>query len=423
MNTEALLAHAKKCDRDDPLASFSERFFVPTNAAGKSQTYLCGNSLGLQPRAVPEFVEQELRDWQSLGVEGHFHAKRPWMPYHELLTEQMARVVGAQPDEVVCMNSLTVNLHLMMASFYRPTATRYKIIRERGAFPSDCYALDSQLHFHGHDRSAGLIEIGPREGEDHLRLDDILECIQKNAAETALVLLPGVQYYTGQVFDLEAITRAAQALGCVVGWDLAHSVGNVPLALHDTGADFAVWCNYKYMNSGPGAIGGCFVHARHHRSDLPRFAGWWGQDKESRFRMGPDFVPIPTAEGWQLSNPPILAMAPLLASLALFDEAGMPELSRKAEQQTRMLIEYLEEHFAGVVELITPVENSADRGGQLSLRISQHGRKVQEALIAADVICDWREPDCIRIAFAPLYNRFTDGVEFLQVLHRVLDHV
>jgi kynureninase len=396
---------------------------LPLSADGQPQTYLCGNSLGLQPRAVPDYIQQELADWQALGVEGHFHAKRPWMPYHELLTEQMARVVGALPAEVICMNSLTVNLHLMMASFYRPTPSRFKIIRERGAFPSDCYALDSQLQFHGHDHDTGLIEIAPRTGEDHLRLDDILECIQRHAAETALVLLPGVQYYTGQVFDLQAITSKARELGCVVGWDLAHSVGNVPLSLHDTGADFAVWCNYKYMNSGPGAIGGCFVHQRHHKSALPRFAGWWGQDKASRFRMGPEFVPIPTAEGWQLSNPPILAMAPLLASLALFDEAGMPALGMKARQQTTMVLDYLQEHFAHSVELITPLGNVDDRGGQLSLRIAKHGKKVQEALIAADVICDWREPDCIRIAFAPLYNRFTDGVEFLKILHRVLDNV
>ena len=423
MNPELLRSSAEQLDRDDPLAAFRDRFFLPASSSGQPQTYLCGNSLGLQPRAVPDYVQQELSDWQSLGVEGHFRAKRPWMPYHELLTEQMARVVGAQPDEVVCMNSLTVNLHLMMASFYRPTQSRFKIIRERGAFPSDCYALDSQLHFHGHDHDTGLIEIGPRTGEDHLRVDDILECIERHAAETALVLLPGVQYYTGQVFDLQTITRKARELGCVVGWDLAHSVGNVPLSLHDSGADFAVWCNYKYMNSGPGAIGGCFVHERHHKSALPRFAGWWGQDKASRFKMGPDFVPIPTAEGWQLSNPPILAMAPLLASLALFDEAGIPALRMKARQQTAMVIDYLHEHFAGTVELITPVGDVNDRGGQLSLRIAKHGKTVQEALIAADVICDWREPDCIRIAFAPLYNRFTDGVEFLEILHRVLDNV
>ncbi len=423
MSIDKLLAQAQDFDRDDKLARFREEFYLPQNDQGQAQTYLCGNSLGLQPKSVPDYIQQELKDWQALGVEGHFHAERPWMPYHELLTGQMAKVVGAKPDEVVCMNSLTVNLHLMMTSFYQPTTSRYKIIRETGAFPSDCYAVDSQIKFHNRSPADGLIEIGPRRGEDFLRTEDILECIEQHAQETALVLLPGVQYYTGQAFDLDAITKKTRELGCMVGWDLAHSVGNVPLSLHDCGADFAVWCNYKYMNSGPGAIGGCFVHERHHKRELPRFAGWWGQDKDSRFKMGPDFQPIPTAEGWQLSNPPILAMAPLLASLALFDQAGMNALADKARHQTTLIIDYLLAHFESSVELITPLNSASDRGGQLSLRIAKHGKSVQEALIAANVICDWREPDCLRIAFAPLYNRFTDGVQFLRVLHRVLDNV
>ncbi len=423
MSIDSLLAQAEELDGTDSLAGFRDQFFLPSSADGNEQTYLCGNSLGLQPKAVPDYIQQELKDWQSLGVEGHFHAERPWMPYHELLTEQMANVVGAGSNEVICMNSLTVNLHLMMASFYRPTASRYKIIRERGAFPSDCYAVDSQIAFHNHSPEDGLIELVPRSGEDYLRTEDILECIETHAHETALVLLPGVQYYTGQVFDLKSITERARSLGCTVGWDLAHSVGNVPLNLHDSDADFAVWCNYKYMNSGPGAIGGCFVHERHHKSQLPRFAGWWGQNKNNRFKMGPDFQPIPTAEGWQLSNPPILAMAPLLASLSLFEQAGISDLAEKARRQTAMTIEYLQIHFAGSVDIITPLASPDERGGQLSLRIANHGKNVHEALIAADVICDWREPDCIRIAFAPLYNRFTDGVQFLRVLHKVLDHV
>ncbi|MFK8028600.1 MAG: kynureninase [Gammaproteobacteria bacterium] len=422
MNIESLHTQAETLDAQDELASYREQFYLPKSKHGHAQTYLCGNSLGLQPRSVPDYIQQELLDWQNLGVEGHFHAERPWMPYHELLTAQMARVVGALPDEVVCMNSLTVNLHLMMVSFYRPTDARYKIIRERGAFPSDCYAIDSQLHFHGHNHDA-LIELTPREGEDGLRTEDILECIERNADETALVLLPGVQYYTGQVLDVPTITRRARSLGCTVGWDLAHSVGNVMLELHNSDADFAVWCNYKYMNSGPGAIGGCFVHERHHNTKRPRFAGWWGQDKASRFKMGPDFTPIQTSEGWQLSNPPILAMAPLLASLAVFDKAGLPKLTAKARLQTQMVIDYLHAHFQDSIELITPTQNPADRGGQLSLRIAKHGKRVQQALIEADVICDWREPDCIRIGFAPLYNSFTDGVRFLRILHRVLDHV
>ncbi|MEM7082593.1 MAG: kynureninase [Pseudomonadota bacterium] len=420
MTLDALHAHARALDAQDPLHAYRGRFFIPQRD-GVEQTYLCGNSLGLQPQRVPALINEELRDWQGLGVEGHFHAERPWMPYHELLTAQMARVVGATPNEVVCMNSLTVNLHLMMASFYRPTPSRHKIIRESAAFPSDCYALDSQLRYHGFDPADGLITLSPRDGEDHLRLDDMLETIERHAADTALVLLPGVQYYTGQVFDINTITEHAHRLGCVVGWDLAHSVGNVALSLTDSGADFAVWCNYKYMNAGPGAIGGCFVHARHHHEDLPRFAGWWGQDKASRFQMGPTFSPIPTAEGWQLSNPPILAMAPLLASLELFDDAGMPALVDKARQQSRMVIDYLHAHFQDKVSLITPIDD-ASRGGQLSLRIAHHGKRVQEALIAENVICDWREPDCIRIAFAPLYNRFDDGVQFLRVLHQVLNH-
>jgi kynureninase len=324
MPYEASLAFARKLDQEDPLRDFRARFHLPQQANGQLYRYFGGNSLGLQPKTVKSYLERELEDWAMLGVEGHFHARNPWMPYHEYLTPAMAEVVGGQENEVVVMNGLTVNLHLMMVSFYRPTASRYKIVVEADAFPSDLYAVSSQLAFHGYDPAEALIKLKPRPGEHTLRTEDIETMLKSEGHQVALVLLGGVNYYTGQFFDIGRITQAGQRAGALVGIDLAHAVGNVPLQLHDWGVDFACWCSYKYLNSGPGGVSGCFVHARHlRRSDLPRFAGWWGHEKESRFEMGPDFVPIPTAEGWQLSNAPVLSMAALWASLEIFAEAGM----------------------------------------------------------------------------------------------------
>lgn len=406
------LDRARELDRQDPLAALRERFHIPKTENGEDCIYLCGNSLGLQPLSTRAALLQELEDWRTLGVEGHFQAKNPWMPYHEFLTESYARLVGALPSEVVAMNSLTVNLHLLMVSFYRPTPERYKIIIEGGAFPSDQYAVKSQLEFHGFDPKDGLVELTPREGEHTLRRDDILTAIEREGPRTALVLLGGVNYYTGQFYPLEAVTRAAHAQGCLVGFDLAHAVGNVPLRLHDWGPDFACWCSYKYLNSGPGSLAGAFVHQRHEQTERPRFAGWWGHDKESRFKMGPDFRPIPGAEGWQLSNPPILSLAAVKASLEIFDEVGMKALREKSLKLTGFLLELLQGHDG--FHIMTPTTED-DRGCQLSLVVEKNGRRVFDALTESGVVCDWREPDCIRIAPVPLYNSFGDVLKFSQI--------
>ena len=412
MILEQSLDRARELDREDPLGGLRERFHIPKTEKGEDCIYLCGNSLGLQPVSTRAALLQELEDWRNLGVEGHFQAKNPWMPYHEFLTESYARLVGALPSEVVAMNSLTVNLHLLMVSFYRPTPERYKIIIEGGAFPSDQYAVKSQLEFHGFDPKDALVELTPREGEHTLRRDDILSAIEREGPRTALVLLGGVNYYTGQFYPLEAVTRAAHAQGCLVGFDLAHAVGNVPLKLHDWGPDFACWCSYKYLNSGPGSLAGAFVHQRHETTERPRFAGWWGHDKESRFKMGPDFRPIPGAEGWQLSNPPILSLAAVKASLEIFDEVGMEALREKSLKLTGFLLELLLGQ-AGF-HIMTPTAEE-ERGCQLSLVVERNGRKVFDALTESGVVCDWREPDCIRIAPVPLYNSFEDVLRFGQI--------
>ena len=322
-------------DARDPLAQVRQRFLIPKTKTGDDCIYLCGHSLGLQPKTASAYLEQELRDWADLGVEGHFHARNPWMPYHRLLTQQTAGLVGAQPAEVVVMNSLTVNLHLMMVSFYRPTTDRHKILVEGGAFPSDQYAVESQFRFHGFDPASSLLELMPRDGEACVRDQDIESRIEQEGDSIALILIGGVNYVTGQAFDMEGITRAGQRKGCVVGFDLAHAVGNIPLRLHDWGPDFAVWCNYKYLNGGPGCVGGCFVHERHARAwKMPRLAGWWGHDETTRFRMGPHFHAMEGAEGWQLSNPPILALAALRASMEIFAEAGLERLRAKSVSLT-----------------------------------------------------------------------------------------
>ena len=412
-------ACAAELDRADELAGFRARFHIPQHA-GKDEIYLCGNSLGLQPKDTARYVQEELEDWQRLAVRAHFDGRRPWMPYHELFTERTAKVVGALPLEVVNMNSLTVNLHLMMTSFYRPTARRHKIVIERGAFPSDRYAVDSQLRLHGLDPDRSLIELKPSTGRAYIEESEIEALLAAEGESIALLLLPGVQYYSGQVFDMGRLTRAGHAAGCIVAFDLAHAVGNLPLKLHDWGVDFAVWCNYKYMNSGPGAVAGCFVHERHARDfERPRLAGWWGHDKASRFRMGPEFVPMPGAEGWQLSNPPVLGLAPLLASLEIYDEAGMDRLRTKSLKLTGYLEFLLKERLAEEVEILTPAD-PARRGCQLSLRLhagAQAARRVFEQLEAAGVTGDWREPDVIRVAPVPLYNSYADVYGFVDILH------
>jgi kynureninase len=358
-------------------------------------------------------LDQVLRDWANLGVEGHFHAKDPWMPYHRLLTEQTAELVGAQPSEVVVMNSLTVNLHLMMASFYRPTQTRHKILVERGAFPSDQYAVKSQICFHGFDPATSLFELAPREGESCLREEDIDLLIDRDGDSIALILLGGVNYATGQVFDMAGITQAGQKKGCVVGFDLAHAAGNIPLRLHDWGPDFAVWCSYKYLNGGPGCIGGCFVHERHGRAwKLPRLAGWWGHEEETRFQMAPDFHPMAGAEGWQLSNPPILALAALRASMEIFSEAGIERLRAKSISLTAYMEFLLRQHASHKFSIITPPEPDR-RGAQLSIRSARAGRQLCDRMAESGVIGDWREPDTFRVAAVPLYNSFQDVYRFV----------
>jgi kynureninase len=405
--------YAAEMDTRDRLAHFRDRFYIPKTKRGEECIYLCGHSLGLQPKSAQAYIEQELKDWAELGVEGHFHGRNPWMPYHRLLTEQTATLVGAEPVEVVVMNSLTVNLHLMMASFYRPTPQRHKIVIERSAFPSDQYAVKSQIRFHGYEPLGSLIELAPREGEFCLRDEDIESAIDREGDSIALILLGGVNYVTGQFFNLPAITKMGHRKGCVVGFDLAHAVGNIPLHLHEWGPDFAVWCSYKYLNGGPGCVAGCFVHERHSRAwDLPRYAGWWGHDEKSRFEMGPDFRPMPGAEGWQLSNPPILGLAPLRASMEIFSEAGMDRLREKSRLLTGYMEFLLQEKASPMFSIITP-HDPERRGAQLSIRLG-NGRGLCEKLSAQGVIGDWREPDTYRIAAVPLYNSFRDVYRFVQ---------
>jgi kynureninase len=406
-------AFAREMDASDPLARYRERFHVPKAPDGGDCIYLCGHSLGLEPKTVRAYVEQELEDWAKLGVEGHFQGKNPWMAYHRLLTEQTARLVGAKPLEVVVMNSLTANLHLMMVSFYRPTAQRHKIVVEESAFPSDQYAVKSQIHYHGFDPATSLIELKPRTGERTLRDEDIVALIEREGDSIALILLGGLNYSSGQFFDLESITRAGHAKGCVMGFDLAHAAGNVPLLLHEWGPDFAVWCSYKYLNGGPGCIAGCFVHERHAREMLPRFAGWWGHDQETRFKMGPEFQPMAGAEGWQLSNPSILSLAALRASMEIFDQVGMEAVRRKSVALTGYMEFLLDEKQSDKFSIVTPREPER-RGAQLSICVARNGRAVCERLTEQGVHCDWREPDILRVAPVPLYNTFADVHGFVE---------
>lgn len=412
--------YARELDKKDPLAPFKKEFHFPTDENGEEKIYLCGNSLGLQPKATEAYVNQELKDWQKLGVEGHTEAKKPWKPYHEFLSESMAKIVGAKKEEVVIMNSLTVNLHLMMASFYQPTNSRYKIIIEKDAFPSDRYAVKSQLDFHGFDADEGLIYWKPRRGEELCRKEDLQELLNEHGHQTALVLIGNTNYYTGQFYPMREITDMAQNAGAKVGFDLAHGAGNIQPELHKTGPDFAVWCTYKYLNGGPGSLGGCFVHERHaNDKDIKRFAGWWGHDKETRFNMRYEFDPIPGAEGWQLSNPSILSMAPIRASLDMFTEAGFDNIREKSKKLTAYF-EYLLKDIEGdQIEIITP-ESPAERGCQLSIKVKNADKELFDQLMAAGVVSDWRDPNVIRVAPAPLYNSYSDVYEMVQRLKKLL---
>lgn len=417
LNTEEF---AQKMDSADPLKTYRDKFYFPKHTTGEEAIYLCGNSLGLQPKSAKAHIESVLDDWRNLGVKGHFEGENPFTTYHEMLGEQMAKIVGARKEEVVAMNSLTVNLHLMMVSFYRPEQGRYKILIEKNAFPSDQYAVKSQLEFHGYDPKDGLIELEPREGEDILRTEDILDLIKKEGQEIALIMIGGLNYYTGQAYEMERITQVGHEMGCMVGFDLAHGAGNLNLSLHDWDVDFAVWCTYKYMNSGPGGIAGCFVNERHlKRKDLARFAGWWGHDKATRFMMDDTFVPIQGAEGWQMSNETVLSMAALKASLEIFEEVGMKAIVRKSRLLTRYLEFLVEELKSDRIQIITPKQTDA-RGAQLSIRVIQSDKSLFRAISDKGVIADWREPDVIRIAPTPLYNNFSDVFNFVQILKETL---
>ncbi|MEY2489353.1 MAG: kynureninase [Verrucomicrobiota bacterium] len=420
MNFSADEEFARQLDAKDSLRTFREKFHLPLGADGKPLIYLAGNSLGLMPKAARKIVEQELDDWAKLAVDAHLKAATPWYTYHETVREPAARLVGAQPGEVICMNSLTVNLHLMMATFYRPTKARFKIVMEEPAFPSDTYAIKTQIVHHGFDPKEALVLARPRDGEFTVRQDDIEAVLEKDGDQIALVLIAGVNFFTGQLFNIEEITAAAQKRGCMVGIDLAHAIGNVPLALHDWNVDFAVWCSYKYLNAGPGAVAGAFVHERHATNrELPRLAGWFGNDPNTRFRLHlePEFIPVPSADGWQISNPPIFSMAPLRASLAIFDEAGGMEPLRTKSIELTGYLQFLVESAEHSLKLtvITPREIDA-RGCQLSILVHEHAKELFGKLEAAGVKCDFREPNVIRAAPTPLYNTFHEVWRFAQIL-------
>jgi kynureninase len=414
MKFESTLEFAQELDKKDPLANYRNQFYFPQHE-GKDCIYLCGNSLGLQPKSVAKYINQELEDWKNFGVEGHFEGKNPWMHYHHFLEDKTARLVGASKEEVVVMNTLSVNLNLLMVSFYQPNSSRYKIMIEADAFPSDHYAVQQQAKFHGFDPKSAIIQLYPRKGEHTLRTEDILARIDEHKDELALVMLGGVNYYTGQFFKLKEITDAGHQAGAIVGFDLAHAAGNVKLHLHEWDIDFATWCSYKYLNSGPGGVSGVFIHEKHHKNkDLPRFAGWWGHDEKTRFKMDKQFVPMESAAAWQMSNAQILPMAAHWASLEIFDEVGMDKLRVKSDTLTAYL-EYLilENNFG--FEIITP-SNKDERGCQLSLLTGENGKTLFKKLQGHGVIADWREPNVIRIAPVPLYNSYGDVWKFVEIL-------
>lgn len=409
------LSYAQELDNDDPLRKFRDKFHFP-RLNGKKVIYFTGNSLGLQPKNAQEYVDEIMEDWRNLGVEGHFYAKKPWWDYHERLAKPLAKIVGAKPNEISVMNTLTVNLHLLMVSFYRPNQKRYKILCEEKAFPSDQYMLQSQVRFHGFDPKDAIVEVNKRAGEHHWYTEDIIEKINELGDELALVLIGGVNYYNGQVFDMKTITAAGKSVGAKVGWDLAHAAGNIELKLHDWDLDFAAWCSYKYMNSGPGNASGVFIHENNLAKDnITRFEGWWGTKKESRFLMKQEFEPTPTADAWQLSNPPVLALAPYLASLVLFEEVGMPALIEKREKivsYLEFILHEIDKEVESSFEIITPSE----RGCQLSVLLHGEGRSLFNYLMASGVITDWREPNVIRLAPAPFYCSYEDMYNFGQIL-------
>ncbi len=417
--------YAKYLDDQDPLRTFRDNFYIPL-VNGKEAIYFTGNSLGLQPKTTQDYVLNELEDWANYGVEGHHHARNPWIDYHEMFPPLLSKIVGAKENELVVMNQLTVNLHLLMTSFYRPTKERFKIICEAKAFPSDQYAIESQVKLHGLDPKATIIELAPREAEHNLRTEDIIAAIRLHGSTTALVLFGAVNYYSGQVIDMPAITKAGQGVGAYCGFDLAHAAGNISLQLHDWNVDFACWCSYKYLNSGPGGVAGVYIHERFVTDkNIQRLAGWWGHDKESRFKMDKEFNPIPTAEGWQLSNAPILSMAAHKASLDIFEQAGMDTLIEKSKSLTAYLFYILDQINASsaepCIEVITPRKIS-EHGCQVSMLMLRDGKKIFEELKKQSVIADWREPNVIRIAPVPLYNSYEDVYRFGEIISSVLNN-
>lgn len=421
LNYKLGLDFALEQDQKDELSAFRNKFHIPKDKKGNELIYMTGNSLGLQPKTTKAYINQELEDWANLGVEGHTEAKNPWLKYHEFLTESMAAIVGAKPIEVVVMNTLTANLHFMMVSFYKPTKTRYKILIESDAFPSDKYAVESQLRHHGFDDKEGVILWKARQGEELTNYDDLETIFETHGNEIALVMIGGVNYYTGQYFDLKRITKLGHKFGCMVGFDCAHGAGNVELNLHDSGADFAVWCTYKYLNSGPGSLAGCFVHERHaYNKSLNRFTGWWSHNKQTRFRMRDEFDQLPGAEGWQLSNPPILSMAAIKASLDMFQEVGMKKLVKKSKNLTGYFEFLINELNNEHIKIITP-KNPEERGCQLSIQVKNADKSLHHKLTEAGVISDWREPDVIRCAPVPLYNSFQDVYHMVNKLKAILN--
>ena len=426
MNFQNNLEFAEWSDSQDELKHFRNKFFIPQHN-GKDCIYFAGNSLGLEPKTTPQYVQQELEDWAKLGVDAHLEAKNPWLPYHEIFTKQLSKIIGCLPHEVVVMNSLTVNLHLLMVSFYRPTKGRYKIICEYKAFPSDQYAMETQVKFHGFDPADTIIEVKPREGEYAIRTEDILSTIKQYGHQTALVLFAGVNYYTGQLFDMKTITEAAHNVGAYAGFDLAHAAGNVELDMHDWNADFACWCSYKYLNSGPGGVAGIYIHENHAKNTaLPRFAGWWGYTKETRFKMEKGFEAIPTAEGWQLSNQSILAMAAHKASLDIFDEAGMEKLHAKRKMMSDYLLFIIDDCNSQqkdkIIEVITPREENA-KGCQVSMLMLKRGKEIFNELLKQGVVADWREPNVIRVAPTPLYNTFEEVWRFGEIVRTTVSRI
>lgn len=415
------LEFAKQLDQNDELSSFRNQFHIPKDKKGSELIYMTGNSLGLQPKSTKDYIHQELEDWANLGVEGHTDAKNPWLRYHEYLTESMANVVGAKPIEVVVMNTLTTNLHLMMVSFYQPTKTRFKILIESDAFPSDKYAVESQLRHHGFDDKEGLLLWKPRKDEELLHYEDLESILEAQGESIALIMIGGVNYYTGQYFDLKRITKLGHKHGCKVGFDCAHGAGNVALNLHESEADFAIWCTYKYLNSGPGSLAGCFVHERHaYNKDLNRFTGWWSHNKQTRFNMRHEFDVLPGAEGWQLSNPPILSMAAIKASLDIFNEIGIDKLVEKSKNLTGYFEFLLKQLGQDKIRIITPI-NPDERGCQLSIQVKNADKSLHHKLTEAGIVSDWREPDVIRCAPVPLYNSFRDIYQMVEKLKDILN--